>query len=253
MKPMTLTECLSSFYNRFPRLKADGKTRKKLADFVGASPDTTSKWMRGFAVPTGDYRSRTIIFFHMLGYQVVEYELWDEVLQKAAKVLAFNIAKPHAVSVAFGMSSYTKPLSSMNQVFSGALLLNAKRSESLAYYVKQKSQDIDLGEHKFRYEYADLMLPAMEHTAVKLEPAKVAEKSSPANVPALDTQVLVEVMAGLVTTMLPLAQFLESDSCSPQQRAQLRSLAQGNGVFKLANSLNRLCGERVRNESKGDS
>ena len=46
--------------------------------------------------------------------------------------------------------------------------------------------------------------------------------------------------------MLPLAEYVESDACTPEERKLLRALAGIDGVFRLANVLNRLCGEKVR-------
>lgn len=56
----------------------------------------------------------------------------------------------------------------------------------------------------------------------------------------------VENLAALVRMMLPLAERVLSDEHTEQDRERLRTLVNGDGVFRLSNALNGLCGPRVR-------
>jgi len=56
----------------------------------------------------------------------------------------------------------------------------------------------------------------------------------------------VESLAALVRAMLPLAERVLSDEYTEQDRERLRTLANEDGVFRLSNALNGLCGPRMR-------
>lgn len=56
---------------------------------------------------------------------------------------------------------------------------------------------------------------------------------------------IVETFALQVKAMIPLAEVIASDRCTPGDRRRLRSLAGEEGVFKLSTLLNRLCSETV--------
>lgn len=56
----------------------------------------------------------------------------------------------------------------------------------------------------------------------------------------------VDNLAALVRIMLPLAEDVLSDAYTEKDREHLRTLANGNEVFRLSNVLNGLCGPRVR-------
>lgn len=58
-------------------------------------------------------------------------------------------------------------------------------------------------------------------------------------------------LAALIERAIPLARFLESDECQPEDRARLRDLSKdGYGVFELSNYLNNLCSERARDMAR---
>jgi hypothetical protein len=50
----------------------------------------------------------------------------------------------------------------------------------------------------------------------------------------------------LLQSVLPLVEHLASDAAKPEDRKRLREMVPGNGVFKCANALNKLCGEEAR-------
>ena len=56
----------------------------------------------------------------------------------------------------------------------------------------------------------------------------------------------IENLAACVRMMLPLAERVLSDEYTEQDRERLRTLANGDEVFRLSNALNGLCGPRMR-------
>jgi hypothetical protein len=57
------------------------------------------------------------------------------------------------------------------------------------------------------------------------------------------------ILAGMVKAALPLAELVLTDEFSADDRAELRKLCGGDGVFRLSNRLSNLCGETARNGS----
>ena len=71
-----------------------------------------------------------------------------------------------------------------------------------------------------------------------------ARSDSFAPVPVGHTEV-IHALAHLVQAMIPLANSLQSDEFSVEERKQFRTFA-GDNVFELSTSLNRLCSETAR-------
>ena len=57
---------------------------------------------------------------------------------------------------------------------------------------------------------------------------------------------LIEDLAALVRMALPLAECAVSDVYTDDDRERLRNMTQGDGIFRLSNALNGLCGSRAR-------
>ena len=57
---------------------------------------------------------------------------------------------------------------------------------------------------------------------------------------------MINDIAALVLELLPKVELAVSDSFSPRDREKIRSRSGEDGVFRLSNILNRLCGERAR-------
>jgi hypothetical protein len=65
--------------------------------------------------------------------------------------------------------------------------------------------------------------------------------------PALDTEALKALAVHLMRALKPVVGVLVSDSCTPQDRQDIRKAMGEHGVFDLKNDLIGLCGERARN------
>lgn len=58
------------------------------------------------------------------------------------------------------------------------------------------------------------------------------------------------IAAAVFNAALPLARYLDSDGCSPEQRSNLRRLIGEENMFDLSNHLNNLCSERARDQGR---
>ena len=80
-------------------------------------------------------------------------------------------------------------------------------------------------------------------------PKAVPQHVSQPAVPLLtDNPVLT--LATLLSAAVPLARHLSSDTCTSEQRSQLRDLMGERGMFDLSNEINALCSERARSMRK---
>lgn len=254
MTLMTLKECLSSFYDRFGQPKGkDAECRKALAAYIGADYQSLMRWLKTDNEPTGERRWRMITFFYATGYPIVDYTALDEVFQNTCRLLTHGVADANEISLAFGFTG-KDTVGSMNKVLYGKQGFPDRKVKKLTKFVRERQVALDAAEAQFltdfaHFQYQDAAESIHETAVVQT----VAVTSTPQSVMEMAPEEVATQLALLVQIALPYAQFLESDACTPVHRAQLRELSGRKGVFKLANSLNRLCGERVRNESKGDS
>lgn len=249
MKPMTLTECLSSFNDRFGQTKGeDAEYRKALAAHIGADYQTLMRWLKNDKEPTAERRWRMIIFFQETGYSVFEYAALSAEFQNACALLAYNVVSAKELSLAFGFTG-KDTVGSMNKVLYGKQGLPERKVQKLAQFIQERQEALQAAQAQF---FADFAAFQYQHETEAVQETVIQAVTSE-SVMEMSPEEVATQLALFVQMALPYAKFLESDACTPEHRAQLRALAQGNGVFKLANSLNRLCGERVRSESKGDS
>lgn len=58
-------------------------------------------------------------------------------------------------------------------------------------------------------------------------------------------------LATMLSSAMPLARYLNSDSCTPEHRSRFRDLMGDGNVFEISNILNSLCSERARTDMKG--
>jgi len=62
----------------------------------------------------------------------------------------------------------------------------------------------------------------------------------------LTNREVVETFSHMALAMLPLAECIDSEKFSSAERAHLREMTKGDGIFRLSTLLNRLCSERAR-------
>ena len=223
------------------------ENRKLIADFAGVESPAVYRWFRAGKPPLGESLLRLRFYMEFLGYEVAETEALDPVIRDAARLCAFRVISMSETASLVGYPAGVSGMNMLHRVFHGK---NGVHSEKLEHF---KSL-VDL--------YAE-QLPERQRATPKLlkgsvrvtPPMESQAASRPSVVHPLRTNLrptpqlrdaLIESLAGSVKGMIPLAQAISSDDFTPEERARLRELAGGNGVFNLANLLYRLCGERAR-------
>ncbi len=234
-----LAHYASSTFNEDPRMG--------LALFTGTTVHpTVHRWLRGTAVPIGENAIGVRYYLELLGYEISENPR-DPVLQEIGRMVAYDIATVEDLCKEVGaVTDYGRNL------MLAALLGRAPISDDRLAVLESFALSFrDIIDEKKREIIAQL-----PHRMSQTKPAEpIAQRPTPSPIlvtttPSSDklSVSLVTSLAHLVQAAIPLAEIVNSDKCSPEDRKKLRDLAGGNGVFRLANLLNRLCGEKARSQ-----
>lgn len=222
---------------------SDNTKRDIVARFADVDSGTVRRWFKSGRVPIGETLIRARFYMEFLGYEVEEVQVLNPVIRSAAEMLAFGASTIPEIVKFLGYTEGKVGVEAVLAVFRGAQGVSPKRYEDLKILV-ELNQELTEGKKKAtqRISFEDVQPRHHRSVQAPLPPRLRLGERSPLNL----RQLLIESAAKQVEALLPLAQAIESDEFTAEERAKLRELAGGNGVFKLANTLSRLCGERSR-------
>lgn len=245
----TLAECLSHFSKTFAARLVENKcqTRNLICDLIGINRPTGLRWFGKMqTIPSGVNRLKLQLILEMFGYVITERTGVSDAQQELADQLALGVidtndrallsfvSQDNVLRWADGKTQPTRE--------NLAKLLTILMSKRISFQEKRKSWEDTL---------SSLQLVAV----TKQTPTRVVVTQpthSPERNRSDDERAqAIEVLAHLVLAAKPLAVSILSDDFSPEERTRLRELAtvgRSNGVFELSNLLNRLCGEKARDE-----
>lgn len=260
-KLVTLKQCFQHYNERFPR-KDKTPERLFLAQFAEtAKEQTIQDWLREKSKPAGEYKWRAVAFFALLGYPIDAYVRVRPVIQRAIELLALDVVTAQTlVKKGFGFSS-TNATSEMYVVLGTNRAMLPEREIALERFVAEHTGDLLAAKQLFDEQYGAIRLDVPEITlqpkpVVGIQPEQPAAAVRPLRPvvsavvrPKLSHDTILNSAANLVQGLLPLLELIASDAFSAAERAQLRERAGGDGIFKLSNVLEDLCGERARNQS----
>lgn len=217
-----------------------------LASFVGATKHpTVDRWFSNRAKPVGEYLLKIRYFLELLGYHVNELEMLDPTVRDAGRLVAFSIIEPDDLAKEFGYRATENAKDSMMRVLFGKSVPSADKIEKARQMLDACA---DLVEEKRREIIGNLPVPKKAGNGQDRDQRIAAV--APAHVPRRQdrNESVIDALANMVKAMIPIADLVLSDDFSPEQRKNLRERADVDGVFRLSNLLNRLCGERARNQ-----
>lgn len=228
----TTAECLAHF--------AAHGNRKLLRSFIPAVDiRTIERWLSGAAKPVGENLIRVRIFLDAIGYRVSELEKLDPPVLDACKIVAFDIASVDDIVGELGYPSAIGARSQTFRVLIGHARVLNNRLTRLKSFTESASDLVQEQEKSFSKRFS----------VPKKEPALPAQKPrAPSPMGENRNDAVIAALAAMTRAMLPLAELALSDEFSAEERQKIRDLSGGDGVFRLSNKLNRLCGERARNE-----
>jgi hypothetical protein len=220
--------------------------REALSKFMGVPIEPTiRRWFKGETSPQGEYLVQVRYFLEILGYEVAELEKLNPIVRKTGRIIAYRLKAIGEVAEMLGYSSKQKS-GQMLVVLHGVGGLSTdklKKAETLV-----ETMHVTLEQETARRKLA-LRIGKSEAKQTNLLAARPA--LSAANGSGLSNKkLMLEAAAHFVSGLIPIADYLLSDSCSEEDRKKLHDLAGADSVLKLTTRLRRLCSETARRQLK---
>lgn len=235
MKPVlkgTTAECLAHFAKRSRCIEAMSEMLPQVQE------RTIERWMRGAQLPTGENLLRVRVVLSLLNYEVDEFATLDPMIQKVCKMFVFELALIDDLVTEFGYDRSVNGGDQILRVLRGAGGMRPERRQRVEAIIASFDTMIAEAEQQFRNRFVATGVQPVEQPVPQ---AKKTHESCDA-----DKKALLDSLAHSVAALLPLAERVLTDNYTPEDREYVRLQAGGNGVFKAANALYRLCGERAR-------
>lgn len=246
-----LRDCFADFNRRFPQIRGEIRSEiQLLSDFTKCEvPGTIRRWLLNERSPVGENKFRSIAFFHLIGYKVSEFENARPLYQKAILLFALDAVAPIDLATkGFQITGQSvtdklyRSLSENNDIL-------PKKVPFLIEYVESYSADHDAAMELFSEKYGVLkQVPTPQVIAVPVQAKVAAPTAKTSATPTVTNKIVIETIAHMLHGLLPLATIAASDGFSPEERAQLREMMGLDGIFRLSNIFEKLCGERARTE-----
>lgn len=200
----TLAECIQHYLKQ-----VDFKQRIALADFVGVTRATTTRWTHGKHPPTGKVAIKVRALLTYLKYTITDSKR-DAFFDQIEALIAFGVLS-----------------------FESVIKYADCTEASFLRWVRGEVSPTSHGIQKLE-ELVAMHMPALDRHRAKW-----------LHLFFVDNDQIVQ-LSQRIQQMIPLAEEVASDKFSVADRSRLRQLA-GNGVvFKLYNILGQLCGEQAR-------
>lgn len=242
----TTAECLAHLARS---TKADRFNKRKiLASFAGVGDETVFRWFKEVSLPVGEPLLRLRFYMEFLGYNVEEIQKLPPYIRDAARLFAFRVVSLSEMAQLLGYPEGRSSTDTLLGVFRGVRRVTKLRQEEFMSFVKAYGEQLS---EKERVTPKILLNDDANNAQAvpvpeAIKPLQVAHLLRPSKQQPHERDVIIESLAGSVKALIPLARAVSSDSFSAEERALVRELAGGDGVFILANLLYRLCGERAR-------
>jgi hypothetical protein len=220
--------------------------RKQIAIFADVADSTVHDWFSENRMPVGEPLIRLRFYLEFLGYHVEEVQSMPQTLRDAARLYAFGIASLSEIADLVGYGGEEENAKdTLMRVFRGARNVSPERLRQFGSFVELYG---DRFEEKRRAVPKVLSLTDTEAHSQRATEHHGAPTVTRSASHALGNQsAVVESFAGLITAMLPLAEYVLSDSFTAAQRSRVRELAGGGkGVSRLSNLFTQLSGEAAR-------
>lgn len=250
---LDLRSCLADYATRFEG-RGHYPQRLRLAEFTGASYDNTVVyWLAGKYQPSGEKKWKATVFFHLIGYTVEAFERLRPDYQTVLLLMGYGLADPKELAAVFGYTG-EQAVTQFYAVLSRNTELSAQKMDTIHRFAMEHQSAAENIVADVQRDYAEVVLATTEEKTFE-SPAPVNAVVSPLPAPTisqpnagLNPRQAAHSLAYLIKAAEPLAKFLESDDVGDDVRDLLRKLSgsDAGGVFRLANSLTRLCGARAR-------
>lgn len=218
------------------RIKNDYPRVLFFCNYMGVTVKTSERWFKGIAAPLGETELRARIALEILGYKFIEHQYMSQALHKLAQCIGL------------GLSSYDDVIALLDTTKGYLLTLLSGRNNTsqdkldlIELYCEEKKSALDEAIEKFPLrEGFDTNKPVVVEPVATQTPLVLNGELS------LDKKFMIGTAIHLIRALTPVASYLVSEECSPDDRERVRSELGRFGVFNLKNDLVKLCGERAR-------
>lgn len=224
----SVSECLDLFRG------APREDIFKLIKFTESAPLTVGGWLMGTSKPpSGETMIKVAYFFDLNGWRVQELEESSTEIVTMARYWMSGVITTAELKEAMQYSTVD------NQALLS--LIYGKRTAIKASMLRLKTL---LAEKQSKYEQIHSDLALKFRISFELESRATVSVVSPAQ-PEQDFTWVVETLAGLLRTALPLAEAIDNDG-SAEDFVRLRALTGLEEYVQLSTALNRMTGWRQR-------
>lgn len=242
----TMEKCLEHFVaeNKFnvPSGTIFSK-RNRICLLLGVGNNTGHAWFNKERLPLGEQALRLRVFLEFLGYTIMEREMLMPILSELSVQIALGTVSRKDVADYLGTT-----VDVVLDMISGRQGVSAQREETVKALLELHRSDTA----QRKKEWLDV-IALLDLAGIANDP-QVAVHAMTTTMPTVrtkDASDSVAMLAHLLMAIKPLAERVDSDEFSAEDRKRLRELVRNgrsNLVFDLSNIFTRLCGERARNE-----
>jgi hypothetical protein len=216
--------------------------RAYIAKFAGVGERAVYNWFRERNPPVGAPLIRLRYYLEFCGYTVEDFPNLDPDIRQSGKLIAFGVLTVEEMAEAVGYPGDRAGADAVLKVFRGVQGTSHNKLLQFQTLVELYKDQLDE-----KIQSTRCVVPKRSVEASQPKPLPVRAPLRVVARPVLsEHEALICSFANMVTAMLPLARLVSSDDFSPEDRAKVRELSGHEGVFELANTLFRICGERSR-------
>lgn len=245
----TAEECFAHYLKTLPLpgTRHVNKDRLPLKDFTKVGERTVERWVLGPQVAKGVELLRIRFFLEANGYRVSELDELKSrqpLVYKLAEMIAYDVFSVEKAQADLGFK-YPQELYRLS--LRGGSTTHAREDMIAALYDKNRDQLIAEREKwQARLKKECPSREAKKYVSDRLVPALPEYATTSRDNGKTGGRAEIGSLARLIASALPLAEYLASGECTQEDRIELRRLVGGDGVFRLSNALNKLCGEKAR-------
>lgn len=228
--------------------KFNNDVARFIAEFVGVQYKTARRWLRGERFPSGDILLKLRYVLEFIGYQVSELDSLKPEIKACSRLIAFGLINADEMvnelgfklrhtlfSILHNRERTTKDrlrkMSELGIAFND-MLEESKREKTVPRFLGI-AEEINADVPEITPE------PEVEETKVDV-PEVMPE--------VYDNDQVVRILSYFIRSMIPLVELSLSDLFTVEERKQIRFKSGRDGVFRLSNLLNGLCGEKARDQ-----
>lgn len=256
----TVIDCLASFSQK---IGGDHKTRNTICDLLGIGHSTGKRWFSAKGVlPVGENLVRLRYLLELYGYEVFELKCLPPDVYNFGKLIAFGTI---SIEDAINLLDIGSHRSRTNHFADGLYRIlhgkdgtdtekTAKMKEVVDSFQKELNSKIQFWKDTLNIkeiveadQVGTAACPFVLTDQVDTDQVDIDTNQ----VDQLDHNIVLECFHHQVLAMIPLAQAVNSDGFSQEERRLLRVWTKKdrtNGVFELSNLLLKLCSETARKE-----